>query len=145
MKEIYIFLELEINSTDISEQRAMEPENWESLENDFTNAFKRDKIFSAIFYLQDVPNNLDNHIYNIDNGVNFFLKKQDSENALILSEDISPSVNNYNSLSNVLIHENSKSLNNEGVYTHHKDKKKLIKNGYKKVKEKNLILFKTEM
>ena len=48
----------------------MEPENWESLENDFTKTFKRDKIFSDLFYLQDVPNKLENPIYNIDNGLN---------------------------------------------------------------------------
>ena len=31
----------------------MEPENWESLENDFTNTFKKDKFLSNIFYLRD--------------------------------------------------------------------------------------------
>ena len=114
----------------------MEPENWESLENDFTKTFKRDKIFSDLFYLQDVPNNFENPFYNIDNGLNYFYKKQDSENALILNEDISPSVNNYNSSSNILIQENKKCLNNEAKSAHHKDNKNLIKNGNKKVEQK---------
>ena len=114
----------------------MEPENWESLENDFTKTFKRDKIFSDLFYLQDVPNNFENPFYNIDNGLNYFYKKHDSENALILNEDISPSVNNYNSSSNILIQENKKCLNNEAKSAHHKDNKNLIKNGNKKVEQK---------